>query len=110
MEILPLSTIPYDPYVNDVIEAYFAAGSTDRAVEMTKDLISHFYAHLDYYLKQASYIVTSSDYAIGTAFEYARRAGEACMENGKAEMGIEINRKLQDYYAKYSEIAGPVMR
>ncbi|MCU0455374.1 MAG: DUF2723 domain-containing protein [Bacteroidales bacterium] len=110
MEVLPLNTVPYDPYVNDVIEAYFAAGSTDKALEMTNELLGHYYAHLDYYLKQAPYIVTSSDYAIGTAFEYARRAGEACMEYGKTEMGVEINRKLQDYYAKYTEIAGPVMR
>lgn len=110
MEVLPLNTVPYDPYVNDVIEAYFAAGNTDRALEMTNGLLEHYYAHLDYSLKQAPYIVTSSDYAIGTAFEYARRAGEACMEYGKTEMGVEISKKLQDYYAKYTDIAGPVMR
>jgi hypothetical protein len=110
MEMLPLNKVPYDPYVNDIIEAYFAAGNAERAIEMTNSLCDHFYAHLDYYLKQKQYIVGSSDYAIGTAFEYSRRAGEACMAYHQTEMGIEINKKLQEYYSKYLGMVEPASR
>jgi len=110
MEQLPLSTVPYDPYMNDIIEAYFAAGNTEKAVKMTTELCDHFYGYLEYYLKQKPYIINSSDYAIGTSFEYARRAGEACLANGKIEMGTEINKKLQEYYSTYTGIVGPSFR
>ena len=33
MEVLPLNKIPYDPYVPDLIEAYFAAGDTTVGTE-----------------------------------------------------------------------------
>ena len=36
MDALPLDKVPYDPYVPDIIEAYFAAGDTEKAVEMTR--------------------------------------------------------------------------
>jgi len=110
MEKLPLNTVKYDPYVNDIIEAYFAAGNKEKAIEMTNELCKHFYAHLDYYLKQKSYIVGSSDYSIGTAFEYARRAGEACIAYGQTDMGGEINKKLQEYYSKYMGLVEPAQR
>jgi hypothetical protein len=110
MEKLPLNTVRYDPYVNDIIEAYFAAGNTKKAVEMTNDLCNYFYTHLDYYLKQKPYIVGSSDYTIGTAFEYTRRAGEACITYHQTDMGIEINKKLQEYYSKYIGLLEPAQR
>jgi len=110
MEKLPLSTVSYDPYVNDIIEAYFAAGNNEKAIAMTNDLTSHFYAHLDYYLKQKAYIVGSSDYTIGTAFEFTRRAGEACVAYHQTEMGVEINKKLQEYYSRYIGMVEPEAR
>ncbi len=40
MNIFPVEKFSYDPYMGDVIEAYFAAGDTEKAVEMTNDYVS----------------------------------------------------------------------
>ncbi|MCX6334797.1 MAG: DUF2723 domain-containing protein [Bacteroidia bacterium] len=110
MNVFPLSKIPYDPYMNDIIDAYFAAGKSEKAMEMTNALCSYYYAQLDYYLKQKPYIVASAEYPIGTAFEYTRRAGEACIVNGKKETGMEISNKLNDYYKRYVGLINPATR
>ena len=108
MKTFPLERITYDPYINDIIDAYFAAGQTEKATQMTEALCKYYYGQLDYYLKQTPYIISSAEYNIGTAFEYTRRAGEACMVNGKSEEGKEISAKLNDYYSKYVKIIGQV--
>ena len=40
METLPLDKLSYDPYVADVIEAYFAAGATEKALAMSQAMSS----------------------------------------------------------------------
>jgi len=101
IETLPLNKIPYDPYVPDLIEGLFAAGNKDKAVEMTNALCSHYFEQLDYYLKQNPYIVRSAEYEIQSAIQYPSRVASMCLTYGKQELGLEINKKLEDYYAKY---------
>jgi Protein of unknown function (DUF2723). len=103
MKTFPLDLIPYDPYVPDLIEAYFNAGSIDKGKEMTRALCTHYYEQLDYYLKQTPYIVSSADYEVKSAFQYTSSAANACMAAGEPELGNEINKKLQDYYTVYVE-------
>jgi hypothetical protein len=104
MEALPLSKISYDPYMPDVIEAYFATGDTAKAVTMTNDLCSHYYGQLDYFLKQNPFIVSSAIYEIQSAIQNTLRVGNACMANSRQDLGIEINKKLEGYYSRYMEI------
>jgi hypothetical protein len=101
MEILPLKKIPYDPYVPDIIEAYFVAGASDKAVEMTKALSEYYYDQLDYYFKQTPYIVSSAEYEIQTAIQYTSRTAIACEMFGEKELADQINAKLEDYYSRY---------
>jgi hypothetical protein len=107
MEALPLDKIPYDPYMDDVIESYFAAGGIDKAVEMTKALCDYYYNHLDYYLKQNTYIIKSAEFEIQTALQYTSRIASACAANGKPEMAEDINKKLESFYANYVKIMQP---
>ena len=101
MEELPLEKIPYDPYVADLIDSYFAAGATDKAVEMAMDFRDYYFERLDYFLKQNPRIVNSAEYEIQTAIQYSSRVASSCEKNGKTELSGEINDKLQDYYATY---------
>jgi hypothetical protein len=107
METLPLEKITYDPYVADIIEAYFAAGGTEKALEMTKAFCDYYYERLDYYLKQNPYIVSSAEFEIQTSIQYTSRVANACAANGKAELADEINKKLESYYATYVGILQP---
>ncbi len=101
MEALPLDKVPYDPYVPDVIEAYFRAGAIDKAVEMTIALSDHYYDQLDYYLKQRPYIINSAEYEIQTAIQYTSRTAMACEMFGQKDLADQINIKLEDYYSRY---------
>jgi MFS family permease len=101
MNIFPLGRIPYDPYVPDIIEAYFAAGSADTAISMTKDLCNHYYEQLDYFLKQRPYLIASADYEIQSAIQYTSHVATICMGYGKQDLSLEINKKLEDYYSRY---------
>ena len=110
MEALPLETIPYDPYMADIIEAYFAAGDTEKAIKMTKAFCDYYYERLDYYLKQKPFIVNSAEFEIQTAIQYTSRVANACTANGKPEMGEEITKKLEGYYANYVKMIQPASK
>jgi tetratricopeptide (TPR) repeat protein len=101
MEALPLDNVPYDPYVADIIEAYFVAGGSAKALEMTKDFCDYYYSKLDYYLKQKPYIVNSAEYEIQSAIQYTSKVANACEMFGNAEFAKEINVKLEAYYASF---------
>jgi MFS family permease len=107
MEALPLEKIPYDPYTADIIEAYFAAGATEKAVEMSTAFCDYYYKRLDYFLKQKPYIVNSAEFEIQTAIQYTSRVANACTSGGKSEMGEAITKKLEAYYADYVKIVQP---
>ena len=107
MKTLPLDKIPYDPYTADLVEAYFAAGAKDKALEMTKAFADYYYRQLDYYLKQEPYIIRSAEYEIQTAIQYTSRVANACSLNGKPELSDEINNKLEAYYGRYVNIIQP---
>jgi hypothetical protein len=107
MEVLPLDKITYDPYIADIIEAYFAAGATDKALGMTKALCDYYYERLDYFLKQDPYIVNSAEFEIQTAIQYTSRAANACSANGQTELADEINNKLENYYGNFLRVQQP---
>jgi hypothetical protein len=107
MEALPLEKISYDPYMADIIESYYIAGGTEKAVEMTKAFCDYYYERLDYYLKQSPYIISSAEFEIQTAIQYTSRVASACAAHGKPEMAEEINKKLEDYYTNYMRIMQP---
>jgi hypothetical protein len=107
MDALPLEKIPYDPYTADIIEAYFEAGATDKAVEMSKAFSDYYYKRLDYFLKQQPFIVNSAEFEIQTALQYTSRVANACTTNGKAEMGEAMNKKLESYYGNYIKMVKP---
>jgi tetratricopeptide (TPR) repeat protein len=107
MEMLPLDKIPYDPYMSNIIEAYFAAGATDKATEMSKAFIAYYYEILDYYLKQSSYILSSAEFEIQTAIQYSSRVASACETYGNKQLSDEIGKQLESYYADYIKRVQP---
>ncbi|HBH85889.1 MAG: hypothetical protein A2X05_11420 [Bacteroidetes bacterium GWE2_41_25] len=101
MEELPLNKVPYDPYVADIIDSYYAAGGIEKAVDMTLSFRDYYFERLDYFLKQDPYIINSAEYEIQTAIQYTSRVANSCEKYGKAELSGELNDKLEAYYANY---------
>ncbi len=107
MEVLPLSNVPYDPYFPDIIEGYFIAGNTDKAVSLTNDFCNHYYEQLDYYLKQDPYIISSALYEIQLAIQFTSRIADACSDAGMTELAESINNKVTGYYTTYMNMQVP---
>jgi len=107
MDAFPLEKIPYDPYMPDIIEAYYAAGATDKALAMTNAFCDYYYKRLDYFLKQKPFIVGSAEFEIQTAIQYTSRVANACTTYGKPEMGEQITKKLESYYTDYVKVLQP---
>jgi hypothetical protein len=101
MNALPLEKVPYDPYVPDLIEGFFAAGNNSTAVDMTNALCDHYYGQLDYYLKQNSYIINSAEYEIQSAIQYTAKVASTCRIYGLNELADKIDNKLEVYYKTY---------
>ena len=101
MNSLPLSKIPYDPYVGDVIEAYFIAGAKEKASTMARDMADHYFEIIEYYLRQDNYILRSAEFEIQMAMNYTSKVAEACDQYGEKELGTEISERLNEYYAGY---------
>ena len=74
---------------------------------MTKAFCDYYYSHLDYYLKQKPYIINSAEFEIQTAIQYTSRVAGACSAYGKPELGDEITKKLESYYADYVKMMQP---
>ncbi|MCX6325765.1 MAG: DUF2723 domain-containing protein [Bacteroidia bacterium] len=110
MEALPLEKIPYDPYMADIIESYFTAGGTEKAVEMTKAFCDYYYERLDYYLKQNPYIINSAEFEIQTSIQYTSKIANACAAHGQPEMAEEINKKTESYYTNYIRTLQPAAK
>jgi len=110
MAALPIEKISFDPYIPDIIEAYFAAGGAEKAVEMSAALCEYYYNKLDYFLRQDPFIINSAEFEIQTAIQYTSRVANACATNGKTEMADEINKRLESYYGNYVRILQPSSR
>lgn len=107
IETFPLDKFPYDPFMADVIESYFMAGSVDKGVGHGLALCEYYYEKLDYYLRQAPSIINSAGYEIQTAIQYTSRVANACTKYGKPEIAEEINKKLEGYYSQYIMMQNP---
>lgn len=101
LALLPPDRFPYDPYYTDLIDAYFAAGEADKAVEMTKSLSDYYFERLNYYLRQNPYVLSSVEYEIQSAIQYTSKAAGYCESHGKKEIAEEITKKLEAYYTEY---------
>ncbi len=68
---------------------------------MTRNLSDYYFERLNYYLKQNPYVLSSAEYEIQSAIQYASKAAAFCQSYGKKEIAEEINKKLETYYTDY---------
>jgi hypothetical protein len=110
METFPIDKLGYDMYVPDIVEAYFAAGSQEKAVDLTNKLSAYYFEKMDYYFRQETNILASAENEVRTAIDLISRVGNACKTNGKTEISTELTAKLDKYYSQYIRIMQPTAR
>jgi hypothetical protein len=110
METLPVEKLSFDMYVPDVIEAYFSAGDTAKAVKLTESLTRYYFEKLDYYFKQKPGILSSAEYEIQTSIQSISRVANMCKIYGKAVVADELTAKIETYYTSYLKMVTPARR
>ncbi|MBA4322433.1 MAG: hypothetical protein C0408_06395 [Odoribacter sp.] len=110
MLTLPVEKLSFDIYVPDIVEAYFASGSTEKAVALTNALSKYYFEKLDYYFRQKPGILSSGEYEVQTAIQYISRVANACNVNGNTDLAKELNSKMESYYSSYLKLVRPGIR
>lgn len=101
MNELPLSQLPWDMFMPDVIEAYLQAGAKDRAYDLISQMRDYYGEILGYYTGLRSDLMRAADYEIQTSLGYLSRVSTACINNDEEELGNEISDQLQLIYQEY---------
>jgi hypothetical protein len=110
MQALPLEKLSFDMYIPDIIEAYFAAGSSEKALILTNSFSKYYFEKMDYYFRQRLYILSSAEVEIQTGIQYVSRVANMCKSNGKTAVADELTAKIDTYYNSYMKMLQPGAR
>ncbi|MFP4488735.1 MAG: protein O-mannosyl-transferase family [Bacteroidales bacterium] len=101
MNVLPLSSLPWDNYMPDVIDAYLAAGGHEAGLELIEEMKEYYVPRLDYYTSLPGNYIQSAEMDIQMTLGFFQRVASSCRENGLEEKAEEINDMLQEYMAVF---------
>ena len=101
METFPIEKLSFDMYVPDLVEAYFAAGGSDKAEALATGLSKYYSEKIDYYMKQNINILSSAEYEIQVSMQYMSKTASFCKASGKSALADEIEAKTQAYYTSF---------
>ncbi|HDZ41889.1 MAG TPA: DUF2723 domain-containing protein [Bacteroidetes bacterium] len=101
MEKLPLSQLPWDNYMPDIIDAYLAAGDNETAHELIGAMKEYYSAELDYYTSLPVNYMRNADKEIQMPLGFIQRVVSSCRKYGLEETATEMNAMLQDYMSVY---------
>ncbi|MGD0342190.1 MAG: DUF2723 domain-containing protein [Bacteroidales bacterium] len=107
MQTFPVEKLSFDLYVPDIIEAYFASGEKEKAIDLTNKLSTYYFEKLNYYFRQKIGVLSSAEYEIQTAMQYISRVANACKINGNAELADKLNSKVDSYYGSFMKLLQP---
>ena len=107
METIPAEKVPYDMFIPDIIESYYLAGDTTKAVDLTNKMSSYFFRRLEYFFRQSQNVMASADYEIQSAIQFVSKAASFARTYGQKELDNEINGKLENYYSRYIRLLQP---
>jgi len=110
IEMIPVEKVPPDMFIPDIIEAYYDAGGSDKATELSKSFTSYNFNRLDYYFRQPQNILFSTDYEIQLSIQSVSRIATAAKNNGFTDLAKELEDKLESYYANYIKLLQPEVK
>jgi tetratricopeptide (TPR) repeat protein len=101
MEKLPLSQLPWDNYMPDIIDAYMDAGDNEQARQLMDEMREYYSAELDYYTSLPANYMRTADMEIQSALGFIQRVVSSCRRYGLEDAADEMNAMFQEYMARY---------
>ena len=102
MEELPLTQLPWDMFMPDIIEAYLLAGGREQALKLSSEMGVYYGELLDYYISLPVKLKQMAEMEVQSALSNLNRAGQILMKQGETEKGYEINNLVQEYIQRYT--------
>lgn len=101
MEKLPLSQLPWDNYMPDIIDAYMAAGDNEEARRLMGEMREYYSAELDYFTSLPPTYMRTADMEIQSALGFIQRVVSSCRNYGLEDEAEQMNAMFQEYMARY---------
>lgn len=106
MEIMPVDRVPYDFYMNEVVEAYFLCGQKEKARTLAEGIIAFQKADLDYFFSMPSRQFISVDYETRVALQLMQEVLQLLHKEGEEEMVTRFEPEFNQYYMQYMQKSG----
>jgi hypothetical protein len=110
METFTTDKLSYDLYIPDIIDGYFAAGNSVKALDLTDKCSNYYYEKLDYYFRQKRYILSSAELEVQSFMQYLSQMAEILKKNGKTDVADKVSAKVDTYYNSYFKVLQPNLK
>ncbi len=110
METFTTDKLSYDLYIPYIIDGYFAAGNSVKALDLADKCSNYYYEKLDYYFRQQRYVLSSAELEVQSFMQNLSQIAELLIKNGKTEAGGKITAKIDSYTNSYIKILQPNIR
>ncbi len=96
MELLPNEKVPYDFYIPDIIDNYYALGEIEKANEIVKEFINITGEEVNYYILVRKEHPDALEREIQTSFHYLRRMEALTNKYNQEELNTVLKDKLEE--------------
>ncbi len=100
MRVMPDKNVPFDRLLVPIIEAYYQAGSKEKAVELTKRIFEIYEQEYNYFMSLDGEFISQVEDDMGMAFAVNRRLEQVARFNGETEFADELKGKLDTAQAQ----------
>jgi hypothetical protein len=106
MEIMPVDRVPYDFYINEIINSYLNCGDKDKAFALAKGMIEYQKGDLNYFFSMGSKQFESIDYETRVALQIFQETLQVLSKHGATDMVASYEKEFNEYYMKYLQKSG----
>ncbi len=96
MELLPNEKVPYDFYIPDIIDDYYALGEIEKANEIVKEFTNITGEEVNYYILVRKEHPDALEREIQMSFHYLRRMESLTKKYNQEELNTVLKDKLEE--------------
>ena len=104
LELIPHRIVPYNYFSQQIAENYFAAGATEKGMELMTEIFNAYKAEMEYYMAFDDKFMPSIDEEIQRLLYFMREMALISGKYGQEEMSKTITESFNNYLNQYSTL------